>query len=215
MAGGALFASSSDSDFIVARYHPDGSLDASFGSGGAVRTRFGLSFFGIAWHSRFKPMGNWWRPVTSHASGDSDFALARYVTTDEPLAVPRRCGGRRATILGTSRKDTIRGTRGPDVILGLGGNDTIRGLGGNDTICGGPGRDTLIGNEGNDRLLGEGQNDKLFGDNGRDSLDGGSGRDACRTGETAQRCEGQAAASERPKDPPKLPCPPVANFPCS
>ena len=69
---------------------------------------------------------------------DSDFALARYVTTDEPLAVPRRCGGRRATILGTSRKDTIRGTLGPDVILGRGGNDTIRGLRGNDTICGGP-----------------------------------------------------------------------------
>ena len=143
----------------------------------------------------------------SNASVGSDFALA-------PLAVPRKCGGRRATILGTSRKDTIRGTRGADVILGLGGNDTIRGLQGNDTICGGPGRDRLIGNEGNDRLLGEGQSDKLFGDNGSDSLDGGSGRDACRTGETVLRCEGQVAASERPKDPRKPPCPPVSNFPC-
>ena len=177
----------------MARYHPDGSLDASFGSGGAVRTRFGRSFFGLQ-ALALQADGKLVAAGDSNASGDSDFALARYVTTDEPLAVPRKCGGRRATILGTSRKDTIRGTCGPDVILGLGGNDTIRGLQGNDTICGGPGRDTLIGNEGNDRLLGEGQNDKLFGDNGSDSLDGGSGRDACRTGETARRCEGQAAA---------------------
>ena len=200
--------------FFVARYHPDGSLDASFGSGGAVRTRVGGSFLGVQ-ALALQADGKLVAAGDSNASGDLDFALARYVTTDEPLAVPRRCGGRRATILGTSRKDTIRGTRGADVILGLGGNDTIRGLEGNDTICGGPGLDTLIGNEGNDRLLGEGQNDKLFGDNGSDSLDGGSGRDACRTGETARRCEGQAASGERPEDPPKPACPPAGSFPCS
>jgi hypothetical protein len=86
---------------------------------------------------------------------------------------------------------------------------------GNDTICGGAGRDTLIGNDRDDCLFGEGGDDKLFGDNGRDSLDGSSGRDACRTGETARRCEGQAAASERPRDPPRPPCPPAAAFPCN
>ena len=214
VAGGALFVRRDEADFIVARYQPDGSLDASFGSGGAVRTRFGLSFFGLQ-ALALQADGKLVAAGEVDASGDSDFALARYVTTDEPLAVPRKCGGRPATILGTSRKDTIRGTRGPDVILGLGGNDTIRGLEGNDTICGGPARDTLIGNEGNDRLLGEGQSDNLFGDNGSDSLDGGSGRDACRTGETVLRCEGQAAAGERPRDPPRPPCPPVSAFPCS
>jgi len=215
VADGDLFVGRFEASlFIVARYHPDGSLDASFGSGGTVRTRFGgrsvLGFPALALQADGKLVA----AGEADASGDSDFALARYVTTDEPLAVPPKCGGRRATILGTSRKDTLRGTLGPDVILGRGGNDTIRGLKGNDTICGGPGVDTLIGNEGNDRLLGEGQNDRLFGDDGSDSLDGGSGRDACRTGETARRCEGEAAASERPKDPPKPPCPPVSAFPC-
>lgn len=174
--------------FMVARYHPDGSLDASFGSGGAVRTRFRRSFFGLQ-ALVLQADGKLVAAGEADASGDSDFALARYVTTDEPLAVPRKCGGGRATILGTSRKDTIRGTRGPDVILALGGNDTIRGLGGNDTICGGPGLDTLIGNEGTTACLAKGrlpfassrrfpgpagvptagQNDKLFGDNGSDS----------------------------------------------
>ena len=214
VAGGNLFVRRFEPDFIVARYQPDGSLDATFGSGGAVQTRFGRSFVGLQ-ALVLQADGKLVAAGDSNASGDSDFALARYVTTDEPLAVPRKCGGRRATILGTSRKDTIRGTRGADVILGLGGNDTIRGLQGNDTICGGPGRDRLIGNEGNDRLLGEGQSDKLFGDNGSDSLDGGSGRDACRTGETVLRCEGQAASGERPKDPPKPACPPAGSFPCS
>ncbi|MCA1853393.1 MAG: hypothetical protein LC647_13635 [Beggiatoa sp.] len=214
LVAGGVFGNIFRRLFIVARYHPDGSLDASFGSGGAVRTRFGRSFFGLR-ALVLQADGKLVAACEVDTSGDFDFVLVRYVTTDEPLAVPRRWGGRRATILRTSRKDTLRGTLGPDVIISLAGNDTIRGLEGNDTICGGLGRDTLIGDEGNDRLLGEGQNDRLFGDNGRDSLDGGSGRDACRTGEMALRCEGQAAASERPRDPPRPPCPPVATFPCS
>ena len=203
---------------LLVRYQPDGSLDTSFGGGGFVRTDMREPFFGAALVRQ--PDGKLIVGGESRVSGDSDFALARYVTTEEPLAVAPTCGGWPATILGTSRKDTIRGTRGPDVILGLGGNDTIRGLAGNDTICGGRGRDTLIGGGGKDRLLGEDGDDKLFGDKGRDSLDGGSGRDACRTGETARRCEGEPASSkptsgERPKDPPKPPCPPISNFPCS
>jgi uncharacterized delta-60 repeat protein len=206
-------------DFALARYHSDGSLDTSFGMGGLVRTDFGRTSIG-ARALLFQADGKLVAAGGSDASGDFDFALASYVTTDEPLAVPRNCGGRPATILGTSRNDMIRGTRGPDVILGLGGNDTIRGLKGADTICGGAGRDTLIGNDGKDRLLGENGDDELFGDKGRDRLDGGSGRDACRTGETARRCDGKPASSkptsgEWPKDPPRPPCPPVGNFPCS
>ena len=226
VAGGAFLPGFSNSGFLVARFHTDGRLDASFGSGGAVRTGFGRSCCVLTASSSvlnalaLQADGRLVAAGESNASGDGDFALARYVTTDEPLAVPPTCGGRPATILGTSRKDTIRGTFGPDVILGGRGNDTIRGLEGKDTICGGPGRDTLIGNDGKDRLLGEGGDDKLFGDNGSDSLDGGSGRDACRTGERARRCEGEPASSkptsgERPKDPPKPPCPPISNFPCS
>ena len=206
-------------DFAVARYHSDGSLDTSFGTGGLVRTVFGRTSIGAS-ALVLQADGKLVVAGGTDASGDFDFAIASYVTTDEPLAVPRTCGGRPATILGTSRNDTIRGTRGPDVILGLRGNDTIRGFNGADTICGGAGRDTLIGNDGKDRLLGENGDDELFGDTGRDRIDGGSGRDACRTGEMARRCEGEPASSkptsgERPKDPPKVPCPPVSNFPCS
>lgn len=220
MAGTLGPLGSFNRDFALERYHLDGSVDMSFGTGGLVRTAFVRSFSERVPALVLQADGNLVGAGGSSRSGDPDFAVVRYVTTDAPLAVPRQCGGRPATILGTSRNDTIRGTRGADVILGLGGNDTIRGLKGADTICGGAGRDMLIGNEGKDRLLGEDGDDKLFGDSGRDKLDGGSGRDACRTGETARRCEGRPASSrptsgERPKDPPRAPCPPVASFPCS
>jgi uncharacterized delta-60 repeat protein len=212
--GKLVAAGGSIDDFALARYNPNGNIDTSFGTGGVALTRFrgGLASLGAL---SLSPDGKLLAAGVSNASGDVDFALARYLTSNEPLAVLPKCGGRQATILGTSRNDRIRGTRGPDVILGLEGNDTIRGLQGNDTICGGRDLDTLIGNDGKDRLLGEDGDDKLFGDKGRDRLDGGSGRDACRTGETARRCEGQAAAGERPKDPPRPPCPPVTTFPCS
>jgi Ca2+-binding RTX toxin-like protein len=68
--------------------------------------------------------------------------------------VPPRCGGRLATIVGTSRRDTLRGTASRDVIAGLGGNDVIVGRGGNDVLCGGPGRDTIRGGGGRDRVIG-------------------------------------------------------------
>jgi uncharacterized delta-60 repeat protein len=217
--GKLVAAGEPNGDFALARYNPNGNIDTSFGTGGVALTRFrgGSANAGAL---SLSPDGKLLTAGSSNTSGDVDFALARYLTSNEPLAVPPKCGGRQATILGTSRNDRIRGTRGPDVILGLEGNDTIRGLQGNDTICGGPGLDTLIGNDGKDRLLSEDGDDKLFGDKGRDRLDGGSGRDACRTGETARRCDGKPASSkptsgERPKDSPKPPCPPISNFPCS
>ena len=105
------------------------------------------------------------------------------------------CGGKAATIVGTSGRNVLRGTPGRDVIAGLGGTDTIRGLGGNDILCGGRGNDALFGNKGNDTLLGhqgkdvlraaEGRDvlkggkddDRIFGGAGRDRLFGGPGRD--------------------------------------
>ncbi len=77
-----------------------------------------------------------------------EISVARMKRSGIREGLPPKCGGRRATILGTSHNDTLRGTLLPDVILGRGGNDTIRGLQSNDTICGGSGRDTLIGNDG-------------------------------------------------------------------
>ncbi len=84
---------------------------------------------------------------------------------------PPKCAGKRATVIGTSRRDKIKTTRYADVIATLGGNDAVRGLAGNDRVCGGPGRDKLIGGPGSDRLI---------GGKGRDQLVGGPGHDRQR-----------------------------------
>ncbi len=94
-----------------------------------------------------------------------------------PTTLPRRCAGRRVTIVGTPRADRIRGTSRRDVIAALGGNDVVRGLGRNDVICGGAGRDTLAGGPGADLLRGETGADLLRGGPGRDRMLGGAGRD--------------------------------------
>jgi hypothetical protein len=88
-----------------------------------------------------------------------------------------RCGGRRATKVGTRGPDRIRGTRRADVIAGLGGRDVIRGLGGKDVICGHRGRDRLLGGRGRDRLIGGKGPDALIGGPGLDRLMGGRARD--------------------------------------
>ncbi|MGH2668892.1 MAG: hypothetical protein ACRDH5_07210, partial [bacterium] len=209
-------------DVALARYLSNGSLDMSFGIGGLVRTDFAsttspLSFVGLALQSDAKVV----TAGRSDASGDADFALARYLLTDEQPQPPPTCDGRPATILGTAGADTMRGTLDTDVILGLAGNDIIRGLAGNDILCGGQGRDRLMGGDGNDRLLGKSGKDRLFGDRGRDRLDGGTDRDRCRGGQgpdTTIRCDdGNAPPPPRPPDPPPPPpdpCPPIANSPC-
>jgi uncharacterized delta-60 repeat protein len=176
-----------ETEFAIARFNPDGSFDGSFGSGGLVTTNFSgrFDFFlSVVSDLALQPDGKLVAAGTSDVSGDEDFALARYLVTNERPKRPPKCGGRRATMLGTPRNDTFRGTLfGRDVILGLGGNDTIRGLGGEDILCGGTGNDVLIGGDDNDRLYGGSGNDKLFGDqglsfvDGDDVLRGGPGRD--------------------------------------
>ena len=201
-AGFSNGAGPDDFDFAVARYNSDGSLDPSFGGGG-FRTFLGGGNFEGAEALAIQPDGKLVAAGFSNSGGDDDFALTRYVLTDETPPPPPRCGGRAVTILGTSGKDTIRGTEGPDVILGLAGNDVIRGLGGNDILCGGPGKDRLIGGQGRDRMFGQGGNDNLFGDKGKDRHDGGSGRDTCDRDsvEIAKACE-TTTRRGRPRDPP-------------
>lgn len=163
-------------EFAIARFNPDGNLDARFGSGGLVTTNFSgrFDFFrSVVSGLAIQPDGKLVAVGTSDVSGDDDFAVARYLLTNERPKRPPKCGGRRATMLGTPGNDTLRGTFfGRDVILGLGGNDTIRGLGGEDIVCGGSGNDMLIGGDDNDRLYGGSGNDKLFGDQGGSSVDG-------------------------------------------
>ena len=88
-----------------------------------------------------------------------------------------RCAGKRATIVGTSRKDRLRGTRRADVIVALGGNDIIKGGRGNDRICAGSGNDSIAGESGNDRIYGQSGKDKATGGSGNDRIDGGSSAD--------------------------------------
>lgn len=90
---------------------------------------------------------------------------------------PPRCGGRLATVVGTTSRDVLRGSRFADVIASLAGNDAIKGLGGNDVICGDGGNDRLLGGKGRDRLLGAAGRDRLLGGRGADRLLGGKGRD--------------------------------------
>jgi len=79
-------------------------------------------------------------------------------------AVPVKCGGKRATQVGTSARDTLVGTAGKDVLAGLGGKDKLRGKRGNDVLCGGGGRDRLIGGGGRkDRCIGGKAADKAKG----------------------------------------------------
>lgn len=89
-----------------------------------------------------------------------------------------RCGGRRATIVGTGGHDLLRGTPDDDVIVGGKGHDTLVGLEGDDRLCGRGGGDSLFGGRGNDILAGgTGVSDLLLGGPGDDALNGGVGSD--------------------------------------
>jgi DNA-binding beta-propeller fold protein YncE len=99
----------------------------------------------------------------------------------DPPTVPNvKCGGLRATIVGTDRADTLRGTAKADVIAARGGNDKVQGLGGKDTVCGEAGNDNLAGGAKADALLGGPGKDTLLGGPGADRLVGGPGRDTAK-----------------------------------
>lgn len=87
------------------------------------------------------------------------------------------CGGRVATIVGTTGADVLHGTPGDDVIAALGGNDIVYGKQGNDIICGSHGDDRLYGGDGSDKLYAFNGADHLQGGNGYDELYGGRGPD--------------------------------------
>lgn len=183
----------------IGRLLPTLQLDESFGgplpalSGLRTINEFGaLTFYAMAmqWDGRIVLAGYGGQATVVRLHGDA-------VSTTQPgpgsgtgvgggttsaPAVPLRCAGRVATIVGTDRRDVLRGTRRADVIVGLGGDDVIRAGGGNDLVCGGPGRDRLLGQAGSDRLFGQLGRDTLLGGRGRDVLVGGQGRDACLGG---------------------------------
>jgi uncharacterized delta-60 repeat protein len=66
---GGVSRSNSEFDFALARYHPDGSLDTSFGTGGKVQTNFG-SLFALALQADQK--------IVAAGFSGANFGLARY-----------------------------------------------------------------------------------------------------------------------------------------
>ena len=116
--------------------------------------------------------------------GTSDDPFSTGSPISEPrdiVVVPKKCGGRYPTIVGTNEGETIRGSKYADVISGGASRDLIKGLGGKDIICGGGAGDFVFGGGGSDRLFGEGGADRLIGGKGADVCRGGAGSDVQKT----------------------------------
>ena len=164
-------------DVALARLRPDGTLDPSFGT---TTVDFGGDEGGSA--VALQADGK----IVVAGQSSIGAALARLMPdpppppaggpAPPPAATPR-CGGKRATVVGTPGRDRLRGTRRADVIVALGGDDRVVAGGGRDLVCGGAGADRLSGGAGRDRLIGGRGRDTLLGGPGRDRLLGGPGRD--------------------------------------
>jgi uncharacterized delta-60 repeat protein len=102
-------------DFAVARYRSDGSLDPSFGTGGTVRTDIGTGTDDYARAMALQPDGRIVVVGGSNAARgtDHDFALVRY-TGDGRLDVGFGAGGRALTDFGGGNDDALAVTLQPD-----------------------------------------------------------------------------------------------------
>jgi uncharacterized delta-60 repeat protein len=100
VAAGTAFVGG-NRDFALARYHPDGRLDTSFGSGGLVLTDFGDWTDDGAASLAIQPDGKLVAAGFSNAGrpGDFDFALARY-NPDGGLDTSFGVGGKLRTFFG-------------------------------------------------------------------------------------------------------------------
>jgi len=199
-------------DMAAARFHSDGSLDPSFGSGGWSTIAGG--FIELALAVALQPDGRvvlaglaaGGAPVVrlladppppdggtpGGGSGGAPGGGTSGEPGDGPTDVPPvpRCAGRRATIVGSARGETLRGTRRADVIVALGGPDRVLAGAGRDVVCGGAGSDRLSGATAADALRGGRGRDSLSGGSGRDRLIGGRQRDSCSGGPGRDRAAG-------------------------
>jgi uncharacterized delta-60 repeat protein len=76
------------SDFGLARYDSDGTLDASFGTGGRVTTPFPGATVANAFSVALQPDGKVVVAGWTNLDGGADFALARYTSTLRPSRSP-------------------------------------------------------------------------------------------------------------------------------
>ena len=84
-----IVAGDNNSDFALARYNSDGSLDTTFDSDGKVTTDFNSNFFDVASAVALQPDGKIVAAGSSIVDGisDFDFAVARYDAADSALVV--------------------------------------------------------------------------------------------------------------------------------
>jgi uncharacterized delta-60 repeat protein len=208
-----LFGPDDDTDFALARYLPNGTLDPTFGHNGMVLSDFGaqesVSFQELALQQDGKIVA---------AGGNSGFVnLARYRpngTLDSTFGREGRVTNEFIGISGVAAL-AIQPHDGRLVVAGSsdasGSVDIVLaryhaitcsgvvvtqvGTAGNDTIVGTPGNDVIFGFGGNDLIDGLGGDDILCGGTGNDTLRGGSGNDLLSGGPGTDRCNGGSPGS--------------------
>jgi uncharacterized delta-60 repeat protein len=130
LAGTADEPGPPDFEFALARYNPDGSLDASFGVGGLVLTDVnGADGFDDASGLAIQPDGKIVVAGTLEVGGGSDFALARY-NPDGSLDPSFGVGGR----VFTDVSGTGRFTRAEALALQADGKMVVAGSSGSDFV---------------------------------------------------------------------------------
>jgi uncharacterized delta-60 repeat protein len=131
VAGGAFPLFTFLGDFKIARYNPDGSLDAGFGTGGIVTTSFpgqGSYAFALALQQdgRIVAAGTDYVDFSSDESSDTDFALARY-NPDGSLDASFGLGGQVTTDFDGSNDDVLAVLVQPDGrIVAVGSAENLR-----------------------------------------------------------------------------------------
>ncbi len=98
VAGGYVETSSTDSDFGLARYNPNGSLDTSFGTGGKVTTPFGTGYDWIG-EVAIQPDGRIVAAGRATIGGVTQIGLARY-NSNGSLDTSFGTGGKVTTPIG-------------------------------------------------------------------------------------------------------------------
>ena len=124
--GKIVAAGESDGDFALARYNSDGSLDSSFGTGGLVTTDFGGTS-DDANSVVLQPDGKIVAAGATNASGDFNFALARY-NSDGLLDSSFGTGGLVTTDFGGADELLAAVIQANGRIVGAGESDVLGNL---------------------------------------------------------------------------------------
>ncbi|MGH2704871.1 MAG: hypothetical protein ACRDJ4_07205, partial [Actinomycetota bacterium] len=168
-------------DAVIGRFHPDGSLDKSFGRKGIVTTDLDAdqdesSDVAVQSDGKIVMVGR------SVVDGAFAFSAARYLGDPVTAPLAEHCPGMSIDRVGygTTGDDTLRGGAKRDLLLALDGSDAVVGGGGADCIHGGLGADSIMGAGGND-LIGIAAGDVPAG--ATETIAGGLGTDTLLLGE--------------------------------